>query len=175
MSNRTNQTLSAQTNRLNLGSRTLAIAACGNGIGTTSLRSRLARLSHPGVFARVERMRSEPSIRMPAYQPAMPDAKRGMCDPDGSKSPSLGSSWPSRLSPSGRSTRDDRTQGRVVAEAPPVLRPVVVIDVPAGRPMPQPSQPSPHAPSRPSASARAFSSACFTARASDILASAAAS
>jgi hypothetical protein len=166
MSNRTNQTLSANTNRLNLGSRSLALVASGN--GTTTLRFRLAHLSHPGVVARVERMRWEPSISMPAYRPDTPDSKRGACEVDGSRSPSfLSSSW-----------LFTRTERRMFAEAPPVLKPVVVIDVPGGRSVPQPSQPSPHAPSRPSASARATGAACRAsdrARISDALASAAAS
>ncbi len=175
MSNRTNQTLSANTNRLNLGSRTLALKATG--IDMTSLRFRLAHLSHPGVVAREERMRFEPSINMPAYRPAKPDSKRGTCDLDGSKSTPLASSWLSPLSPSRRLTADVRAQGQVVAEAPPVLRPVVVSDIPASRLVPRPGQPNPQVPSRPAASARATGRpglASRSARTSAALASAAA-
>lgn len=132
MSNRTNQTLSANILGLNLGTRSLALKASGN--GTATLRFRLADLSHPGVVARVERMRFQPSISEPAYPPAMPDSKRGTRDTDGPKSSSRSSSLPARISPPKRSPRAGWTQGQVVFEAPSVLRSVVVSDGPASWP-----------------------------------------
>jgi hypothetical protein len=132
MSNRTNQTLSAITYRLNLGTRSLALVASGNDKATQ--RFRLAPLSHPGVVERVERMRFQPTISRPASPPAMPEPKRGTCDPDGLKSSSRSLSLPARRTPSGRSLRAAWTQGQVVSEAPSEPRSVVVSDVSASWP-----------------------------------------
>jgi hypothetical protein len=157
MSNRTNRTLSANTNRLNLGTRSFALlAGANNGSTNKTLRLRLAQVSHPGAVARVDRMRLEPAILMPAYSPAMPDSKRGPWDADPSKrisDSSPRSSWPSS-SLWGCGTRGG-SQGQVVAELPPSPSPVVVIDVPSGRQVFRQVHPVPQAQPRPAASARA--------------------
>jgi len=176
MSNRTNRTLSANSNRLNLGTRSLALVACVN--GTTTLRFRLAHVSHQGVFMRDERMLFVPSITDPSYPPAKPQDKRGTGDFDATKSSSSSSpssSWPE---PSWlRGCVGCWTQGhQVVAEAPPEQRQVVDFDVPSARPVPEPGQPQGQVPSRPTASARASRAAGLASRSARLtaLASAAA-
>jgi hypothetical protein len=179
MSNRTNRTLSANTLRLNLGTRSFALLAGANS-GTTNptLRFRHVMDSHPGAVARVERMRSEASITMPAFPTAKPDGKHE--DADASKRPldsSPRSMWPYLLSGSWGCAGG--SQGQVVAEAPPEPRQVVVVDVPSGRSVRPAGQPTQQAQTRPAASARACRAswpAGRSARANDLaLASAAAS
>jgi hypothetical protein len=175
MSNRTNRTLSANFNRLNLGTRSLALVACVN--GTTTLRFRLAHVSHPGVFMRDERMSFEPSITDPSYSPAKPKDKRGKGDTDASKSSSSSSPSPSWPEPLWLRGCVGGTQGhQVFAEAPPVLGQVVDFDVPSGWPVPEQGQPQWQAPSRPAASARASRAAGLASRSARLtaLASAAA-
>lgn len=163
-----NRTLSANTLRLNLGTRSFALVSGANlGTTNTTLRFRLAMVSHPGAVVRVERMRFGPSITMPAFSPARPDGKHG--DADASKRPldlSPRSSWPYRSSGSWGCAGG--SQGQVVAEVPPEPRQVVVGDVPSGRSV----RPTRQAQPRPAAPARA----CRASRANDLtLASAAAS
>lgn len=151
-----NRTLSANTLRLNLGTRSFALVSGAN-LGTTNptLRFRLATASHPGAAARVERMRFEPSITMPAFPQAKPDGKHG--DGDASKRPldsSPRSSWPYSLSGSWGYAGGSRGQV-VVAEAPPEPRQVVVVDVPSGRSVGLPGRPTPQAQPRRAASGRA--------------------
>jgi hypothetical protein len=175
MSNRTNRTLSANSNRLNLGTRSLALVACVN--GTTTLRFRLAHVSHQGVFMRDARMPFGPSITDPSYPSAKPTDKRGSGDFDATKSSSSSSPSPSWPGPLWLGGCVGGTQGyRVVAEAPPVFRQVVDNDVPSGRAVPEPGQPQEQAPSRPAASARASRAAGLASRSARLtaLASAAA-
>ena len=176
-----NRTLSANTPRLNLGTRSFALLAGANS-GTTNptLRFRHVMVSHPGAVARVERMRSVPSITMPAFSTAKPDGKHGDADSDAAKRPldsSPRSSWP-YLS-SGSWGCAGGSQGQVVAEAPPEPRQVVVVDVPSGRSVRPAGQSTRQAQPRPAAPARASRAsrpAGRSARANDLaLASAAAS
>ncbi len=168
MSNRTY--LSANTLRLNLGTRSFAVlTGADNGMTMQTLRFRHA--SHPGAAAHVERMPSVPSIIMPAFSPAKPDGKRG--DADGAKrtlDSSPRSSWPYSLTWSwGRAFG---SQGQVVAEAPPESRQVVVFDVPSDRSVRRQGQPTRQAQPRPAAPARACQAsrpAGRSARANDLV------
>jgi hypothetical protein len=170
MSNRTY--LSANTLRLNLGTRSFAVlTGADNGMTLQTLRLRLAHTSHPGAAAHVERMPSVPSIIMPAFSPAKPDGKRG--DADGAKrtlDSSPRSSWPYSIAWSwGRAFG---SQGQVVAEAPPESRQVVVVDVPSGRSVRRQGQPTRQAQPRPAAPARACQAswpAGRSARANDLV------
>jgi len=167
-----NRTLSANTLRLNLGTRSFAlVSGANNGTTMLTLGFRLAQVSHPGAVARVERMRFEPSITMPAFPPAKPDGKHG--DADVTKRPLDSSSrlsWPYSSSWSWGCAGG--SQGQVVAEAPPEPRQVVVFDVPSGRSVRPAGRPTQQAQPRLAAAARA----CRASRANDLaLASAAAS
>ncbi len=174
-----NRTLSANTLGLNLGTRSFALLAGANsGMTNPTLRFRHAMVSHPGAVARVERMRSEASITMPAFSTAKPDGKPG--DADASKRPldsSPRSSWPYLSSESWGCAGG--SQGQVVAEAPPEPRQVVVVDVPSGRsvrPVGRPTQQARPRPAAPARACRASWPAGRSARAKDLtLASAAAS
>jgi hypothetical protein len=150
-----NRTLSANTLRLNLGTRSFAlVTGANNGTTNLALGFRLAHASHPGAVARVERMRFEPSIMRPAFPTAKPDGKCG--DADASKRPldsSSRSSWP--YSTSWSWGRAIGSQVQVVAEAPPESRQVVVCDVPSGRSVRPTGQPTPPAQPRLAAPARA--------------------
>jgi hypothetical protein len=149
--------------------------ACVN--GTTTLRFRLAHVSHQGVFMRDERMSFEPFITLPSYPAAKPKDKRGAGDTDVSKSSSSSSPSPSCPEPSWLRGCVGGTQGyQVMAEAPPESRQVVDCDVPSGWPVPEPGQPQWQVPSRPTASARASRAAGLASRSARLtaLASAAA-
>lgn len=154
MSNRTNRTLSANTNGLNLGTRSLAKAGVFNGTISTTLRFRLAQSSRPGDFARVERAIFDPAITMPAFESAMPDSKRGTVDAERSKPP--------LVSPSGRSHSEPiwlwspvaGTRWQVAVEVPPIV-PSVQPSARSYRHAPRASLYAVHAQPRPCASTRA--------------------
>ena len=156
MSNRTNRTLSANTLRLNLGTRSFALTNSANNVtANPTLRFRLAQVSHPGAIMRVERMLFEPAISRPAYSPILPVGKRGTKDADRSKRPSDSSSrssWPSSSTSWGCG---GGSQGQVVAVTPSVPSSVVVRDVRSGRSVMRQVQPVPQAQPRLFAPARA--------------------
>ncbi len=140
MSNCTNLTLSATTNRLNLGSRSLVLVTSQNDKATLNFRHAVE--SHPGITARPEPMIMQPPVDMsPAYQPSFKaDGKRGT-KPAGGKCSTLGSasgstSW---LLHTWRELIESTTQGCLSLEAPPRHLPVVVPDVPSSvRPVSRP-------------------------------------
>jgi hypothetical protein len=152
-----NRTLSANTLRLNLGTRSFALIS-GADLDSTNqtLRFRHAQVSHPGAAAHVERMRFMPPITRPAFSKGKPDGKHGDGDRGLAKllldaSPRL--SWP--YSSSWSWGYAGGSQGQVVAEAPPEPRTVVVVDEPSGRSVRLSGQPTPQAQPRPAAPARA--------------------
>jgi hypothetical protein len=133
MSNRTNLTLSATTNRLNLGSRSLVLTTGQNDMDLATLRFRHAYESHPGISARWDRMimQPQPPIMPPAFQPSLKqDSKRGTKDCGGSRSFDSASGSTSWLSYTWRELVESSTQGCMLLEAPPIHHPVVVPDVP---------------------------------------------
>jgi hypothetical protein len=169
MSNRTNRTLSANTLRLNLGTRSFAQA----NLDSMTLTVRPA--SHPGAVARVERMR----FMAPITLPALSFGKCGDGDRDPAKRPLDSSprpSWPYSSSFEGWGHPGEGRGQVVVAEAPPEPRTVVVTDVPSGRSVPRQAQPTPQAQATPARACRVARAAGRSARASDLaLASAVAS
>ena len=125
MSNRTNRTLSANTNRLDLGTRSLAILAGVNNGTTKTLRLRLAHASHLGSFARVGRMDIDPAmITPPRSEPAKPSSKWASESAESKPSPesSPRSSWPVPARGRGYRRGAEGLQVVVVAGQPQVSR-----------------------------------------------------
>lgn len=126
MSNRTNRTLSANTNRLNLGTRSLAILAGVNNGTTQTLRLRLAHASHVGSFARVGRMDIDPAMRItpPKSEPAKPSSTWAVESAESKPSPesSPRSSWPAPARGRGYRREAEGLQVVVVAGQPHVSR-----------------------------------------------------
>jgi len=134
MSNRTNQTLSATTNRLNFGSRSLVLPTGQNDKATLNFRRATSTGSHPGIIARWDRMmimQPQSPIMAPACQPSFTkDSKRGTTDCGGRSSFDLASGSTSWLVYSWREQVKSSLQGCLSLEAPPVHNPVVSPDVP---------------------------------------------
>jgi len=110
MLNRTNRTLSANTHRLNLGTRSLALVKGAN-MDLQTLRTRPA---HPQAAAQHAQAGKPPSIKYPSiirgsFVFVFPGSSSEV-------------SWPMP------SAWEPRPRPVVVAEAPPVVRPVVVDD-----------------------------------------------